>query len=40
MSLYFEDIEPDVTHELGCYTFTKDVDHRVRTGIRSAGVPS
>ena len=24
MGLYFEDIAPDVTHELGCYTFTRD----------------
>jgi acyl dehydratase len=24
MSLYFEDIVPDVVHELGCYTFTKE----------------
>ena len=24
MSHYFEDIVPDVVHELGCYTFTKE----------------
>ena len=24
MSFYFEDIVPDVVHELGCYTFTRE----------------